>query len=57
MAHEEIFSAWEEYKAEGARLVTRLGLPQPSEGLEIVPMLKAMLDRIERIEEQLRVRP
>jgi hypothetical protein len=49
---------WDEYKAEGARLLNRLGIRTPPEGLEVVPILHAMLDHIERLEERLnRERP
>jgi hypothetical protein len=39
--------------AEGARLTKRLGLPHITAGKEIMPALHALLDRIERIEEQM----
>jgi hypothetical protein len=47
-------SDWDTFTAEGARLVARLGMPPPVRGLETVPIMHALLDRIERLEAMVR---
>jgi hypothetical protein len=51
MARHKPDPAWDIYVAEGVRLVARLGLPpELSPHMAVVPMLHALLDRIERLE-------